>query len=303
MAMSDPLATFDSEVAVALTMANQNDQGLVKKIGELDALMASAPGTTQSIMQRQARTALLVALVQHPTLLQAMNFDASLVSVPPGQFWATVVEACAEHAANLPPEQLLPLIESLRRREIYDRMQVYADLLDQKLGANQSEPACKFRSKLLYELHMAHWQQGSRAASDAAPALLQASMDFATRSADEAEKGGDPAGALFARMNISGLILPALGRIEDAMNMSTQTYRDAMELAARSDTEAAKRPLRVAMNCLFHRMDMAVKHGGETADVSRWLGELEANSIYQSAKDQGWARTAVEAARAYIASK
>lgn len=302
--MSDPLATFDSEVAVALTMAKQNDQGLVRKIGQLDALMASTPDTTRTIMQQQARTALLVALVQHPTLLQAMNFAASLVSVPPGLFWATVMEACAEHADKLPPEQLLPLIESLRRREVYDRMQVYADLLDRKLGTDQSQPRCKFHSKLLYELHMARWQQGSKAATDAAPALFQESMDLATRSADEAEKGGDLAGALFARMNISGLILPALGRIEDAMNMSAQTYRDALELAARSDAEAAKRPLRVAMNCLFHRMDMAVKHGGDSADVSRWLGELDANPIYQSAKDQDWARTAVEAAaRAYIASK
>ncbi|MFH0851960.1 MAG: hypothetical protein V1876_04400 [Candidatus Peregrinibacteria bacterium] len=206
------------------------------------------------------------------------------------------MEIIAETADELEPQQLLSAVGACRRNLGYTSMTAFAELLRSKLAGNESPAASGLRSKALYELHMAVYQQG-----DAAQGLYQRSMELAEQSAQEARKAGDPCGALFALMNVSGLLLPKMGKWEEGLTLSERVSAEAEALAADApDDEVRKRPLRVAMNCYFHRIDILVKNSGRKGAVEALLAKLEANVVYRAGKEQDWSRQYVEAAQRYI---
>lgn len=193
-------------------------------------------------------------------------------------------------------EDLLSALEKARRAEDYARMEVEAAELNKKLAGSNLPEVWTVRAKMTYELHMAAYQQ--------AMSLIQKSLQLAERSAMEARKAGDTVGALYAEMNISGLLYPALGKCEEGMALSSKVCREAEAFAAVALDEKAKtRALRVAMNSYFHRIKATVQHGGSPADVKRWLETVKTNSVYVALKNDVWAVAAVQEAEDYLKAK
>src|SRR3989344_4072350 len=147
-------------------------------------------------------------------------------------------------------ELILHAIELARRGKRYRVMRRLAAVLTADLAAS-TETSGRWRTqvKVSYELHMAAYQQAVGAKGDRKNSLLLRSWDYAEQSAREAEMAGDAVGALFAEMNISGLILTALGRWQEALERSSATSEKAEMIAAAADTsdEDRRRALRVAV--------------------------------------------------------
>ena len=119
----------------------------------------------------------------------------------------------------------------------------------------------------------------------------------------QAMRGGDRVGALFASMNVSGLIYPALGLWREGLWLSERVSVEANEIATNMSAEAAKRPLRIVMNCCIHRIDIAIQLGKEPQYLEDLCQRLDANPVYFASREQEWARGAVARAREYIRSE
>ncbi len=143
----------------------------------------------------------------------------------------------AKHIAKL-----LAQLEKARREENYLRM----DLLVQHLyGGIGTSEEWETRSRISYELHMAAYQQAMN--------LLKESEKLAERSAEEARKAEDLIGILFAKMNIGGLIYPAMGKFEKSVALSKEVLHNANSLIDKAtDDKTRSRALRVATNAFAH---------------------------------------------------
>lgn len=294
------LGALDAAIAAALEAATQNAKDLVQRLGAVDVALNQAGWQQQNGILDQRIQDFAGNVLQNPVVLTRLNFVSSLVPSGQSPFWRAAMEACMQHAGALKPEQLLPVLEACRRGGIYDLMNCSADMLRRKIEGN--EPAAwRQRSRVTYELHMACFQRAQQADGAHARKLLEESIFLAEQSAKEAEWAGDPCGRLFALMNISGLLLPKLGRWQEALSLSEQVGAEAERLAASmTDDEARNRPLRVAMNTYLHRLEMLIAHNGRSDDIRSLLGKLEANPVYQACKEHPDVRAAFEAARSYI---
>lgn len=198
---------------------------------------------------------------------------------------------------------LLILVEGARRDEEYDQMGRCVDQLLNELGDDTSPEAMRLRSKITYERHMAKFQQAVSFQARADQAF-QESLELALLSDKEARESGDEVGALFAEMNISGLLLPALGGWRKGVVRSEKTCDRAEFIAAAKGTSEVdrKRAWQVAMNTYFHRirMIMTFGRGGKGAQfwVKRWLEHVKKNPIYLANQDK--LRADVEAAEKFI---
>lgn len=172
-------------------------------------------------------------------------------------------------------ERLLSTIEKARRAEEYGRMDAATNALVGELMGDDSLDAWATRSKMTYELHMAAYQQ--------AMASLQKSMDLANQSAEEARKAGDAVDALYAQMNISGLLLPALGRRKEGFELSQQVYQESQALSVvATDDKARDRADRVGTNALFHQIRMLMEDDGDSAEMKRLFGLATSTSFYRT---------------------
>lgn len=181
-------------------------------------------------------------------------------------------------------ELMLRAIESARREKRYRLMRhLTAVLMAELASATETTERWRAQAKVSYELHMADYQQAVVANGKRKNSLLLRSWHYAERSAREAEMAGDAAGALFAEMNISGLILPALDRWREALEKSSATSERAEILAAAPDTtdEDRKRSLLVAVNCYFHRGRIIVAQKRDRTELARLREKIETNPVYQ----------------------
>ncbi len=192
---------------------------------------------------------------------------------------------------------LLALVESKRRDELYETMAVLEEItlreLLRTLSAETEKEMWRIRSRLTYERHMAAYQQDS----------IEESLTLAEQSSREAKFGDDEVGALFAEMNISGLLLPALGKWEYALGMSggVCAKAEAIAYSPLASERDRNRASRIAMNTYFHRIRMTIQYRKDfTAkhDVQDWLDCVRENPVYLSIQHEF--RTDVEAAEKFI---
>jgi len=156
------------------------------------------------------------------------------------------------------------------------------------------------RAKVLYELHMGHWQQYDETPSRPQVSLAQ-SLHYARASADEADLAGDIAGKLFATMNIGGHILPASGDWKAGMELLRETLRSANEAQPGSGDDWARFE-RVKMSCYVFLIQLSAKYNLDHQEVAGWLHHLERNKIFQETAEKNPTLTAqwVTTARDYI---
>jgi hypothetical protein len=164
--------------------------------------------------------------------------------------------------------ELLADIEKARRDKDYISMWGLSHKLQGELVDDASSDACAAaRAKMLYEHHMAAYQEGH----------FETSMELAQQSALEARKANDPVGALFTQLNISGLLLPALGKRAEGFTLSLSVYAEATAIVDRAN--------RVAVDALFHQIKMIMEDSGPRSEVKRLLDLAETNPLYQRLKD------------------
>ena len=166
---------------------------------------------------------------------------------------------------------LLADLEKARRRGDYSEMQVAADNATVLLVDDTSSEAFKARAKISYELHMGAYQQGK----------FELSLQLAEKSVDEAQKAGDAVGVLFTKMNIGGLLLPAMGKWRDGVNMHQQTLAEVERLLPAAPKEDVPRLQRVAMNCYCHNIRHSVANASSDVDhIAEWRDKLVLNPIF-----------------------
>lgn len=194
-------------------------------------------------------------------------------------------------------ESLCQGVEEARKAQDYETMLVLAKDAGAEIGKDNTQVAWKFHAKLTYELHMAFWQMATQ--RKAVP-TLDFSLYLAECSAAEATNAGDKAGALYAEMNISGLILPALGRWEEGMTLSEQVDAEAEALAKTiREPKEAHRAARISVNTRLHRIKMLMEHAGTFQQIGLLIESVERCPAYMAEKNQGW-RDAVARANEYI---
>ena len=72
-------------------------------------------------------------------------------------------------------------------------------------------------------------------------------------------------------MNTGGLLLPALGKMQEAMALSKKVADEAEALAtAATDETEKKRLLRIAANAYYHCIRMTMELHGDPRVLSRW---------------------------------
>ncbi len=198
---------------------------------------------------------------------------------------------------------LLAAFESARRAKQYGIMIPLDGLLRQILPDDGSKKTWGVRSKISYEYHMGKYQIAMENEGAARTEHLEDSQQLAERSAEEADKAGDPLGRLFAEMNIAGLILPELGKWEIALGNSGGVAAKAEDIANASTTSESDRARasRIVLNARLHQIQMTMRYRKDfTAqyDVRDWLNIVRNNPVYLENEDDF--QTAVEAAEKFL---
>ncbi|MDO8468823.1 MAG: hypothetical protein Q7S29_03650 [Candidatus Peribacter sp.] len=294
------LTALGAAIAAALEAAAQDLEVLVAKMREVDAAFTVAE---QQEGEEAVRLLVRVAVAPQgwsPEILGKLDFASSLVSME-RPFFVRAMEIVVENAQSLEPQQIVSAIGACRRHKGYTSMRRFNDVLRLRLTGDDSPGAYGWRAKADYELHMAAYQKAETLKGSDAQAQYQTSRDLAEQSAAAAQRAGDPCGRLFALMNVSGLILPKMGRWEEGLRLSERVSTEAEALAADApDDEAKKRPLRVAMNCYLHRIDMLVQNGGRKGAVEALLAKLNGNPIYQACCEHADVAALVQRAQRYV---
>ncbi|MDD5103134.1 MAG: hypothetical protein PHX93_01915 [Candidatus Peribacteraceae bacterium] len=294
------LAALEAAVTAVLQAVGGDLKVLVEKLRTVDAAFDAAVAEAGVGAVRAALRTSVLPHVKVPEILAKVDFASSLVS-DHRPFFRTTMEVIAEDADSMDLQQLLSAVGACRRNLGYMSMMAFAELLRSKLAGDQLPAASNLRCKALYELHMAAYQQAEAASGETAQALYQRSKELAEQSAEEARKAGDPCGALFALMNVSGLLLPKMGQWEEGYGLSEQVSFEAEVLAVEApDDEARKRPLRVAMNAYLHRVDMLTRNGGRKGAVEALLAQLNGNPIYQACREHADVAALVQRAQRYV---
>lgn len=298
---SEALAALSAAMVAALEAVDQPVEALVEKMRAVDMCFGVAVQEAGDPAVQTMIRDVVEPQKWAPEVLAKIDFASSLVSMT-RPFFTRVMYFVGENAQALNPQQLVSAIGACRRNRGYTSMRRFDEVLRFRLMGDDSPNAYGFRAKASYELHMAAYQQ-AEASQDAAAAqaLYYRSLELARLSADEATRAGDVCGRLFVEMNETGLLLPKMGRWEEGFRKSERVSSEAEELAADApDDEAKKRPLRVAMNCYLHRIDMLVQNGGDKGAVPALLEKLNSNPIYQACKDHADVKAAVECAQRYV---
>lgn len=178
-------------------------------------------------------------------------------------------------------------IEKARRAENYEALEVFVDSLDAQLDGDVSGQAHCARSRVRYEQHMACYQRAMKETGAVKSSLLWQSLTYARSAALYANLGDDPAGRLYAEMNIGGLILPEQGKWERGLSFSTDVCEEAERFSESATSESEKRRLlNIAMNTYAHRIRHARKNGATAEDVLRWGEAIKENPVFKDSLDQ-----------------
>ncbi len=105
-------------------------------------------------------------------------------------------------------------LEKARRAGRYRLMRHLAKVVMTEAEILERREGAFVRCRVLYELHMAAYQRAMATDGKLKRALVLRSLDFVKESKREAQAAHYSLGALYAQMNISGLIYPALDRWE-----------------------------------------------------------------------------------------
>jgi len=192
---------------------------------------------------------------------------------------------------------LLESVELARRDKKYEEMCDHAEKLTLEL--DDSILGRRLYSKLLYEIHMAAYQQAMAAEGKERTMFWEESLQLAEQSAKEAVAADDVLGKLLAEMNISGLLK------KDA-KMSARVCREAetIAIAASTTDEDRCRAWQVAMNTYFHRIRITMENKNLYMDpkenVAWLLYRVKDNPNFIAQKDEKWAREAVAEAEKFI---
>jgi len=181
-------------------------------------------------------------------------------------------------------EDALKRVESARKQERYGLMKRLANRVFVAIKHIDRREKYQVRARLLYEHHMALYQQSVAAAGPERLSLLRGSLRVARQSGIAAEKAGDRVGVLFADQNISGLLLSALGHPTDAIRISKETAVKAERIgrARRTKRIDRKRARRVAVNCYLHQLRMQTAGKFDVHEVRDLLKKIRANQIYRT---------------------
>lgn len=193
-------------------------------------------------------------------------------------------------------------VELARRAQNYSLMRSLASAVLRDVQTLSQPVRGQVLSRVLYERHMAAFQQAHGQTGTRRQTMLQRSRELAEHSAHEAEAAGDEVGALFTLMNISGLILPALGRYEEAYHISEEASAKAERIAnvAETSEEDRSRAWRVARNCYFHRIRLLIAGSGSRMEVARLLRVVHDNQVMLRLPDHHELGPDIAAAVAYI---
>lgn len=298
--MSEILDALSSAINVVLESVTKDLQSCVSALREVDAAYMVAVQQHSETAAMEALLASVVPRLQLPTHLATVDFASSLVSME-RPFFSAFLGVMARDVEKQDPPHILVLIGGCRRNKGYSSMHAFCQLLDNKLKGDESPGAYGFRSTSFYELHMAAYQQAGDVQGREAQVLYQSSRELALKSAAAADLAGDPYGRLFAEMNISGLILPKMGRWEEGYRMSERVSSAAAALAAEAaDDEAKKRALRIMMNCDMHRIEMLVQNNGRKGAIEALLAKLDGNPVFLAAREHPDVAAGIAIAQRYI---
>jgi hypothetical protein len=190
-------------------------------------------------------------------------------------------------------DALIAVVGELRRAQEYGLMERITSASLTRIENNEEGDACLVRSRVYYELHMAAYQRSEFALS----------LALAILSAEQAQRGGDRIGELFAHMNISGLLLPNIDRHVEGLTLSERTAREAEILAKElAYSPDGKRALRVAMNCRLHQVTFTVHFDRGGTYMRGILDRLNRNAVYLECQNEEDVRNRIEIAEEYIRS-
>lgn len=302
------LASQVHRLALSFTMPDMKPADELKAA---DALYAKAGPEAVGLVDTTARR-----LLQQTALFANMNFLSSLVRGSP--FFGAVLcrmQAVIDGGETVDEDVRMTVMvrmsEYHRRGKRYDEMNASVTRVRTELGTRvtEGEPAAnKIVSKVVYEAHMAAYQQGEEAEGadrkEEAAGHYARSVALAEASAAHAAVGNDRPGQLFALNNIATLLLPKLGKPEEAIAAAIAIAAEAQGIAdgLPDDADHAEdrlRALRTVMNAQLHAVDIAVQIGHPTAAVAVWMAALERNPVYGQTDSPNVGRI-VDAAKAYL---
>ena len=301
---SESRTEFDDALA-NLTEVAKAGRYPVAELARLDDAYIQAGGRENVAQERKARTFVTETLRSEPVVLGRVAFAAGLTGRA-SAFFLRTSELCAEQEEGLTPEQLAIVIGGFRRGDGYEGMQRQLQRFTEKIAGDESASAWALRSKVTYEEHMAAFQAAGFADdAEAARAFLERSMVLAERSIDEANRADDRGGWLNAKMNIGGLLMPALGRRSEGIRMSEHVLAESEgHMLAAPNAEKRARLSRVAMNACLHLLKNGVEEGMPKERIDDWFTRVQTNEVYRMAMvdDQPpeFARETLNAARRYL---
>lgn len=200
-----------------------------------------------------------------------------------------------------PRRTLLAALEAYRRKNDFSATDIHAASLMVLVRGDSSQAALALRARVYYEWHMARYQEAMMECHDTVRSgLLQESFHFAEISADWARRANDEAGALYADMNIGGLIYVAMECWDGALELSCDVKQFAEQLATTArDPRERERCERIVVNALLHQLNMQRLHFRNTAIMKKILRELKNNEFFNAHRDEYL--EALEDAQAFLA--
>lgn len=293
--MSQYMQEFHTRVQVLFAAAHQKLPIVAEKLRLVDAMGATED---QQVLWQSVKETSLQHMALDPDDFAVLYTPASHAS----WFFCALTEALLKAFIVLTPAMVLAVIELARRQKNYDRMAKFAGVAKVSLVGQHPE-VWKARAKVEYELHMAAYQQAQEATGEQRTDLLNESLRLALVSQSCALHAGDKIGELFALMNVSGLIYPALGKNEEALKESAQVQKDAeSHLVTTKDAVIIDKLQQIVMNVLLHRLRIGTLLT-LALEIPRWLEQLESNPEYQKRKGEAHIVKIVNEARAALVPK
>lgn len=300
------LENFANALAELVRSMKSGDETSAQDLARIDQVIGSADEQERSAIEGEMRRFIADVIRNDPKIIPRMVFASGLIVRPVSPFFAALLRILAEEDEKLSVPEMWSLVVTFRREGLYEQMERCAELFSRKTKDDVSTDVRIWRSKVSYELHMALYQQATTSdTQEKRQELLERSRSLADKSATEALLGGDPVGRLYALMNVSGLILPALGQLNESVALSEQVCKEAEEqLQHAQDGDARNRINRVIMNSYAHRLRTGLEQRLESSRIKALYDAFLANPVYKMSmvgdEHPQWAKSLIEAVRAFL---
>ncbi len=199
-------------------------------------------------------------------------------------------------------EETLKKIENARRTKSYNDMILLGAPLKEQLLGDDSKESWAVRARVDYEWSMAYYQRTLDPHEISTEKILKESMRLAQSSMDAAKRADDRVGVLFAQMNIGGLLLPALGRLQEGFDLSQSVLAKAFAIVSEQGSSAErKRANQVAMNCCMHLIKNGIDLGFAKNAIRMWSVKLVTNPMFRDhrTRDPNFAEDLLKRAHDY----